>query len=60
VNRYRVRVPYFYCIRCTAGTTGPDAEAEGQAHADEYGHEVRVVAKAEAIIRPVAEAVSRG
>jgi hypothetical protein len=58
-RRFQVCVPYFYCIRCDAGTTGPDAETAGQAHADEAGHEVRVVNKAEAIIRPAAEAVSR-
>jgi hypothetical protein len=54
-RRFQILTPYFYCMRCDAGTTGPDAETEATAHADEAGHEVRVVNETEAIVRPAAD-----
>jgi len=54
-RRFQVHTPYFYCVRCPEGTTGPDAEAQGCAHVEATGHEVRVASKTEVILRPLAE-----
>jgi hypothetical protein len=51
-RRFQIKTPYFYCVRCPDGSTGPDAEALGRAHVEATGHEVRVSASTELILRP--------
>jgi hypothetical protein len=62
-RRVEYKVDYWYCNEsgCPEGLTGHHnlSEAEAEAHANESGHEARLVKTREVVIRPfVAEGVA--
>jgi hypothetical protein len=60
-RRFQIRTPYWYCTKCDVGSTGYDAEDGARAHVEDTGHEARVAAGSELILRPAElEAVACG